>query len=222
MEEDSRLVMRIPISASLRPTIANLKKELSEHPALSLVSEGTELSYLSKRGADGEFYLFRFGREYIVAERYSRLSPIYSLRESLLSLMGIISFLGDSYEVRLGSIFPYLIHALASQDLAVPGPKMDSRLPEKKSDIILAKRIIGLHSELAEAKSEVSKRDSTACSLLAHLAVHDSSSGRIEMSEFARRYGASERLLKGMEANLSSMGYRLIRHEADKASVVRS
>ncbi|MDE1828425.1 MAG: hypothetical protein KGH65_04665 [Candidatus Micrarchaeota archaeon] len=207
--------MKIPLRAELRGSIAELAETLAGYPNLHLYSKGTELKYAIDCGAN--FYLFTFGRSHIIGEVYSADSPLYHLRDALLRMLSVIAYLGDFYAVCIESIFPYLIAALRERQTEFQTPKAQGRLG---SDLILAKRIVGLTTLLDEQKRRNELLDQHGARLLFHLILSESAKGPFSKQSISKRYDADEVSINRALALAPSLGYRIIQQDLQRLRLV--
>ncbi|MDE1869796.1 MAG: hypothetical protein KGH71_02300 [Candidatus Micrarchaeota archaeon] len=201
------VTMSIPLSAKLTLPLSKLALLLKEYPLLEQVKSGSELVYSTKSG--GTTHAFHFGKTYIIQRVYCESSPVYSMRESLLRLIAIASFLQGAYEVRPESLFPYLIAELSKPELASftrnPPPSRTGN-PE----VILAKRIMGLISEVERISQENSHLRSARIRLLSYLLLGESEKGIVIAKEFCEKYSLEVSEISTIEKNLSGFGFRLL------------
>ncbi|MDE1846163.1 MAG: hypothetical protein KGH53_02695 [Candidatus Micrarchaeota archaeon] len=212
------LFMSLPLQATLKVPTSKLVSLLKNYPLLKPLSYGTQPSYLAK--TECADFVFEFGPKSIVEKIYSPLSPVYSMRQALLRLLSIISFLGDSYEVKPQSILPYLISELSRPEMnsilkSAPAPRNGN--PE----ILLSKRIIELLSSLENSVSKNKRLNSRASSLIAHLLLRESEKGEIVLKDFFEKYSVDQSLLDGASKELFALGFRPVMQNGKRLLLVR-
>lgn len=208
--------MKIPLRAKLNCSLTKLIATLSNYPNLHLFSKGTELRYAIDCGSN--FYLFRFGPDYIIEEVYSGDSPIYHLTEALIRMMSVVAYLGDSYSVRVESIFPYLISALAGKQIESGLPKPQAK---SGSDLILAKRIMQIKSSFEKLQSENALLRKETARLLFHLILAESAKGPFNSQAVSKKYSVDGLAIKNALGISGSLGYRVVSQNPESLILVR-
>ena len=201
------VMMCIPLSAKLNLPLSELASLLKNYPLLEQVQTGSELVYLAKSG--GVSHTFHFGKTYILHKINSANSPIYSMRESLLRLLGMVTFLQEAYEVKPESIFPYLIAELSKPELNLLAKNL-GQSRNGNPEIILSKRIIELLLQLGKISKENSELGSTRLRLLSYLLLKESERGSVLIKEFCEKYSLEVSELSSVEKTLSGLGFRLL------------
>lgn len=201
------VLMCIPLSARLNVPLSQVASLLKNYPFLEQLKSGSELVYMTRSGA--VTHTFHFGKTHILHKVHSENSPVYSIRESLLRLLGIISFLQDAYEVRPESLFPYLIAELSKPELT----SIAKNVPESRNgnpEIILSKRIIELLLQVEKISRENSRLSSSRLRLISYLLLKESEGGSILAREFCEKYSLESSELSLVEKILSGFGFRLL------------
>jgi len=207
--------MKLPLRAELSGRLADLAEALDGYPNLHPYSKGTELKYAIDCGTN--FYLFTFGKSHIVEEVYSIDSPVYHLRDALLRMLSVIAYLGDLYAVRIESIFPYLIAALRERQMEIQVPKAKGKIG---SDLILAKRIIGLANLSEQQKKHNDFLENQLARLLFHLILNDSTNGSFSKQSISKKYNVDERSINRALELAPSFGYRIVQQDPQRLSLV--
>ncbi len=152
MKDENYLFSRICIDADLRTGVGHVKKLLSNYPSMHLIKEGTLLSYSIKNDG-GPFFTVDFEHSRISITVHSKETPSFYLQETVLRLLSILQIVSENYEVKIRSLYPYLIMVLAAQQLRVTQSKKPIAaicMP----DIVLSKRLIALLNENTRINAE--------------------------------------------------------------------
>lgn len=151
------LFSKLQVDARLMTRVASVKKEMGAYPALNLVREGTSLFYeIRCDEKDDHFYSLELGKASVSLTIYSRQNPTFFMQEATLRLLGILQILSGSYEVKIGSLYPYLILALADQQLTRLA-REEIRKEDTEPELILARKIISLMKENVILKEDYRK-----------------------------------------------------------------
>ena len=212
-------MMCIPIAARLNVPLSELKAALKSYPFLEQLSCGSELVYLTV--GNGTTHIFHFGREHILQKVYSTSSPVYSMRESLLRLLGMVSFLGDAYSLSPQSLFPYLLHELSKPELAQL-PKSTAQDRNGNPELILSKRIVQLLAELEGVSREKLDLSSKNLRLIVHLLIKESERGSVIIKEFCGRYEFPQSKISLIEKELGHLGIRMLLLHEGRINLVKS
>ena len=203
------LCMRIPLRAKLKSTLKSLKSDLRPHPNMVLVSEGSELVYLAKIGGT-DYCLFKFGTSYLVEEIYSKLSPVYIMRESILRFLGILAFVDENYDIEFRDIFPYLAAELSNPIPQNIVPKITVQSNYRVAELLLARRVTQLQSQLDQSNSKIQQLEAQKSIFLSHLLLKEAEIGETGMDKFLKKYGVNVSNLNDLDPYLFKLGYRTI------------
>ncbi|MGI0141980.1 MAG: hypothetical protein ACREBF_05040 [Candidatus Micrarchaeales archaeon] len=214
--ENTAIIMRIPVRAELRSSFKKLRVLLTNYPGMRLVADGSELAYRIDEAA--HFSILKFGNDYIIEEIHANSSPVYLFRVALLRLLSIIAIVDGIYSVRIESLFPYLVTELASNHFQKESPRKPST---SQSDIILAKRITELLCEIERLEVDNKDLQEQRSSLASQLLVRELIEAPASLDELSKRYRISKTELVNAIQLSYRMGYRTIRHAANKISMVK-
>ena len=214
------LFSRIGINATLTSNLAKVRERLKQYPNMKLERDGSYLLYLMQSDAvHDHFFSFEFGKESMAITTYSKSTPVRFLQETVLRLLGMMQALSECYEIKLESLYPYLIMTVAGQrlDFVTPGEGGENVvLP----DIVLSKRLIALMRENINLRDE---RDRTAKNFkrvvlkaVVSSSVHDHS-----IESIAARLGIDNKDVSSALDSAESAGYRVVITGRDTFDLVR-
>ncbi len=219
------LFSRIPIRAVLNTSLSKLKNKLSYYPALEIISDGSCPRYAAKREANDEkWHVFEFSKKHIAIETYSKISPFYSMDESLLKLLSISSFLSQEYSFDIASLFPYIIAALINGRGKVQKITATNRTGVAAcsgADLILAKRINELHGEVEQLRAENGKMESVVDKLTFEIMLSEGISKECSIKALEGKYGINRKCIDEAIGLLKSNGYGLVYSSKDTFMVVK-
>lgn len=219
-ENGSLLFSRIELSAELRSRISRVKKELQAYSGLHLIREGTVLVYEIMPDDDEHYYTAEFGANSIALSIHARKTPVLFLHEALLRLVALLQLTSDCYEVRLRSLYPYLVLALAGGQLSsLQSNKKESQ--ERQGNIVLSRKLLSLISESKDLK----KNNTELASRLRKTIVKSiiiSGRERISTREFAAELGIAEKEVTDALSFAEDVGYRVVRYGNDIFGLVKS
>lgn len=214
------LLSRIEVSARLLTRMSCVKKTLALYPNLKPVRSGTCMEYLLNDGeVKDHFYLIRIDHTSATIAIYSKTTPLYFIQEAVLRFLGIIQAIGRDYEVRLSSLYPYLILALASQPMR--RILLDEPPAQKEnSDILLARRLIQLMKENRRLRELHNVELARSRKLLQNLIVIEGSGGA-GIGEIIKYTGLSKGEILNILPSLHEIGYKAICINSDKFDLVK-
>ncbi len=159
------LMSRLRLEGKLHNT-GRLEQLLELYPMLHCVGYGNELRYfIDEPDISSRFYIAEFCDKGIAIEIYSKSTPLMFLREGMLRMLSLASFVGTVYEFDIKSIFPYLIDILAKDKLEYYfKPTMHSE--SRGSEIVLSRRILNLLKENYTLKNNVASTEKTTTNLI--------------------------------------------------------
>ncbi|MEM3280067.1 MAG: hypothetical protein QXR29_02255 [Candidatus Micrarchaeaceae archaeon] len=221
---ETYLNSRIIIAATLKGPIGSLAESLAYYPGLEQLSRGGTLKYElgAGRGSDS-FYRFEFARGYVALEIYSKHSPVYLMREALLRLLSMMAFTKGFYSFDVSSLFPYLVAALAGNQIGEEMRVCSTGNGERDGDanIVLSKRIIALRNENSELKSDYSALANETELLIARVIVAESAFTN-SLERISEKYAIPiERLRKALD-RIAALGYRVTRANGNLFELVKT
>ena len=206
---DEFLCMRIPLRAKLKSNLNSLKSYLYPYPNLVLVSEGAELVYLAKIGGT-DYCLFKFGASYLVEEVYSKASPVYLMRESILRFIGILAFIDEKYDVEFRGLFPYLASELSNPIPKTIVNKITAQSNYRVTELLLARRVTHLQGQLDQSNSKIQQLKEQNSLFLSHLLIKEAELGDTGVDQFLKKYSVGVSDLNYLGPYLSKLGYRAL------------
>ncbi len=218
------LLSRIQIRTSLNVGMSKVKKKLDCYPAIVKISDGSSPRYAIRIEENPETrHIFEFNAKYITLETYSKISPLYSLSNSLLKLLAVSAFLSPEYSFYIESLFQYIVVALLNID-SKPLPT----IPEKKESVgasraylILAKRINKLREEVIALKAENERIASLTDKLVSEIILFEAGTGSVSAEMLEKKYGISHAHVESAVRLLKSNRYLVTYRSKDVFSVVR-
>ncbi len=201
------LFSRIEVNAELHCGFSALKRELQAYSGMHLVREGTILFYEIESDDDEHYYNAEFGMNKIALCIYARKTPMLFIREALLKLVALLQLTSGCYEVRLGSLYPYLVLALMGEQLISLQPNA-VRQDSHAESVVLARKIVRLISENRDiGKSNTELASKLRKTILKTAAL--SGRGRINSRDFASELGIEEKDVIDALASAGDAGYKV-------------
>jgi hypothetical protein len=214
------LLSRIEVSARLLTRMASVRRTLALYPNLKPVRSGTCLEYVLDDGeARDHFYLVRIESTFATLAIYSKTTPLYFIQEAVLRFLNIIQVIGRDYEVRLPSLYPYLILALSGQQTRRILLE-ETSVQKENPDILLARRLIQLMKENKRLGEIHTAELGRSRRLLQTLVVIEGSGGA-GIEEITKNTGLSKAEILGILPSLHEIGYKAISITSDKFNLVR-
>ncbi len=215
----SYLAMRVPLSGRLNSKAA-LRKILLLYPALEQVSDGTDLRYVIKSETPNNyFHMAEFSNVGIAVETYSESSPLLLMRETLIRLLSLASFVKPCYEFRIESIFPYLIETLTRQNFEQYPINAAPERPGSMPEVVLSRRILSLKDELEKLKASNSANSGNVKRLAAAL-IATKYASRSSITQVATELGLEKLVIKQVLEKCDTQGMNVIWHSGDLFSLV--
>ena len=208
------------VDATLATGMAEVKRRLECHPGLSMVGNGSRVRYhVAGDNEKDHFYVVELGAGYMAIETYAKSSPVYFMQEALLRLVAISSLLRDDYTMQLQSLFPYLVGVLAGRALGDMAQKLDDGVRWRDTDILLAKKIIGLTKENACLRERGAKLEALSGKLLVSMMIakysHD-----VTVDAIASESGIDAKEVAAALASMPAHGYRVVYSGEKRFSLV--
>jgi hypothetical protein len=214
------LLSRMEVSARLLTRMASVKRTLALYPNLKPLRSGTCLEYLLDDGeARDHFYLIRIDNTSATLAIYSKTTPLYLIQEAVLRFLSIIQTIGRDYEVCLSSLYPYLILALASQQMRRTLLE-EPPAQRENSDILLARRLIQLMKDNKRLREVYGAELGKSRKLLQTLVVLEGEGGA-GIGEITKSIGLSREEIAGILPSLHEIGYKAISINSDRFNLVK-
>ncbi len=214
------LFSRICVDAGLKSKTSKVKDALEAYHGMQLIEEGTSLKYLLKGSeADDHFYGLELARDLIAITIYSKQTPSSFMQEAMLRLLGIVQTLSDDYEVKVSSLYPYLIMTIAAQQLNAIA-HVERKADNTLADLILSKRLITLMRENEHNRDKLTKNLEKFRRVVLKAASLYSASG-MDVEEIAAELGISNKEVIDSLDMAGSFGQRIVRAGKDIFSVVK-
>ena len=214
------LFSRIQVDATLHSGIAQIKRVLDSHPGIDLIREGTSLFYTIRfNEGDDHFYSLELDKKCITLTVYSKQTPAFFIQEAMLRMLSFLQILSEIYEVKIESLYPYLIMTIAQQQIVMlehVEKQNDGILP----DTILSKRIIGLLRENFDMKEKYNKMFASFRKILLRTVIL-SSRGSVTVEEIATELGVEEKEVFTALAGAKEAGYRVVHTGKDTFNLVK-
>lgn len=215
------LSSRITVNARVVTSIRKVRASLGAYPGLIEVGYGSGIKYLidCEREA-GKFYLLSLSRSAIVFEVFSKVSPLYLMRESLLRLLSISAMLSEDYEFDMRSLFPYLIEVLACQELKGICEVRSGADANCGGDIILARRITQLLKERRAFSSALDAASSKLARITALFIICRYGHAG-DVNEIARDCGLTDEEVERALGGMHEIGYKRLPSRSGRFTLVR-
>ncbi|MGA3020875.1 MAG: hypothetical protein ABSD68_02920 [Candidatus Micrarchaeales archaeon] len=220
-KERGYLTSRIQISAELAGRMSSLKGCLDAYPGLKLIGEGTSLLYkLAEEETSDRFYFIELGKRHITLTIRSKQTPVMFMQEAMLRLLAVAQITSKHYRLDISSLYPYLIIAIASQQIrSLIGVGREAK--EDDSDLILSKRLISVMKENATVR-EGSERLAIRFRKLAQRAIVLSSTGNTSIADLEGNLCLSRDEITEALSDIRHIGYNSVYLGKDRFSLVRT
>lgn len=219
--ETGYLMSRIDVAAELSGKMSGLKSCLEAYPGLKLESEGTSLLYeLEDDGVGDRFYSVECGKSHIALTIFSKQTPVLFMQEAMLRLLAVAQITSKHYRIDLSSLYPYLVIAMASQQI---GRIMSGNEAAKEddSDLILSKRLISLMKQNS-ALMESAEIFTARFRKLTQKAITLSSTGNTSMEDLERDLCLSKGEISEALSGMRQAGYSPVYLGKDRFSLVKA
>ncbi len=204
------LVSRIPVRAVASTGMGSVAERLRLYPSLTQLGRGTSLRYMLRTEQSDHFYIIALEKHEILLEIYAKETPLYLFGDAMLKLLSLFGVLEGLYTFDIAGLFPYMVWVLGRQQLAEHPMQEAERRHDISSDLVLARRILGLAKERQEADARAERWHLRAIHILAKLMVYEHSCG-FSIEDIAKEHGIAQHdVLDAIEA-MSSIGYRAVR-----------
>ncbi len=213
------LMSRIEIGGTLITRFQDLKNDLEANRSMTLLKEGTSLLYtIEEKDADNHFYSIEFLKDRMALIIYSKQTPVTFMSEALLRLLSIAQLTSEHYELKLSSLYPYLIVLLAGHQMGNLSERIDDHVQQDGSDLILARRIIGLLNENNKLKEDSAILSHKFERVLLKCIVF-SSTGRNNTEEIANTIGIDESEVCKAMPDLYKIGHKAVYLDRKRFSI---
>ncbi len=214
------LMSRLRLKGRLRNK-KELQRLLDIYPSLQPLSYGSSLRYIiNEPDMNARFYIAEFSGTEMAIEIYSASSPLVFLKEGVVRLLSLASFVDPLYEFDIRSAFPYLIEVLMRQKTEHYGALANEK-EVYGHDIILSKRIMSLQKEntmLRESEYAAQR----ALIQVAAVLLKTRYRGRCRISNVAGETGLGEKAVREAIMYACSSGCKVIWHGKEEFSLVNT
>ncbi len=212
----SYLSSTIPIKCKLLTSQSALKSTISNYPSCKPLNTKKWPTYLIKENNSEPFYILELRNDKILFTTYSTISPLYSLKDSLLRILSLASVFSDDYVMYIDTILPYMLNFMLKEDYKSYPHYNYSKEPE----LILSRRIIHLISENKTLKNTVSSLNNNLIkSTSALIMAKYSSDSNIKQIEAAT--GLSSQYVSDILIMIQQNGNRLVYNKKGNFDIVR-
>ncbi len=221
--KENYLFSKITIQGKAHSSLEDIKLLLLDHPGLSLMYSKDILRYsINESGFKQHYFILEISKTNISIITYSMQSPILFLKEAILRLLLILSFIKSSYSIELSELYPFILNILSKEAFEVDELNNQNRYKNTyNEDIILSKRIIQLLRENKELKNEISISKSTILRLVT-MNLQLKYSGRINLKIASKDLGIEEELLLNILEKAKSLGYAIIWNNKHEFTMVKT
>lgn len=210
--------MQIPLRIRLSAPLAKIKDEIANYPNFRPLRCGTVLKYNLLGQNDEVIYNVEISRDSLVLEILSRYSPLYGLRSSLNIVLGMCTILKDYISVDFDSIMPYMAYELNREQIAKY--EVPNNRNQVHSYLVLAKRINNLLSKNNELGASLEKLEIEISRLVSYVLIFESLHRTVSFAEIAGRYKIDMQRLGEVSGKLPEYGYRMMKINKEKFTVV--
>ncbi len=210
----------ISVELTSHPDISAVRDRLGFYPQLRLERSGTALLYTIDQDRGGDhFYTLEVTGSRISLTIYSARTPVFFIQEAVLRMLGMVQTLSGICEIRLESLYPYLIAALTQQEIYSMLPKQETRA-SLSSDIVLSRRLIRLMNENSEMRDERKKLDESFNRAIIRWAALEAYR-KCTVADIASRFGIEEKRVIDALDGAEREGYRVAHSGRDTFTLVR-
>lgn len=207
----------IPLKGTMITNSISIKSRLSNYPNFKLLDHSKWPSYMIQIENSDIFYIIELKSDKILFSLYSKVSPLYSLKDMLLRLFSIASILSDDYSIQTNSIFPYLINVLSKQEIIKDTAKYNyNRDPE----LILSRRVICLLSDNKNLKNTANKLEHELLKVTSDLILNKYSTNT-NLKQISSETGLNQQYISSILKLLQQKSNRLIYNKNGNFDIVR-
>ena len=203
-EYETKTSASIYVEAKLIGDLPSLKRLLASMPNARTVSCGTRIRCIIEKEKGPGAVLLELDRNCIVYNYVTDHDSVYAANTNLVALLSILAYLGGMYEVRLPSLYGYLVSALNVSHIGAPEPdehKTDCRLSElAESNVVLADSIRRFAEENLALKADVEVYRKLLSRILQRLSKHALS--EVAVRELLQELGVEAELFENAAALL--------------------
>ncbi len=156
-EHDIQTTSSIYVEAKLVGDFASLKRLLDGLPKARVMSCGTRIRCIIENSSGTA--LLELDRNGIIYSYTTDHDSVHSSNANLVVMLSILAYLGGVYEVRLPSLYGYLVGAINAARIGVQEPaehRSDCRLKElAESNVVLADSIRRISGENGVLKANI-------------------------------------------------------------------
>lgn len=187
------------------------------YPNAKLLHSGSKNCYLIHANSQDVFYTIELCDKSINFTTYSTISPLYSIKESLLRLLAIAALLSEDYSIEIEGLFPYLIHVLSKSEPSAREIHGDNVL---NPQVVLSKRIVELLSINQKLKSDAESLSKTVASATSQL-ILSKYSFNSNPKQISSETGIDPAHITSAISSLKQSGNRLIYNKNGNFDIVR-
>jgi hypothetical protein len=206
----------ISITADLLSDMSKARAKLLCYPNI-MALPGNKTEFVIKNNDSPEFYKVELKETKILFTTFSNISPLYSMKDSLLKMISIMEILSEDFTFYFDSIAPYFTNALKNHDLKVSS---STRKSGNQTEVILSKRVISLIKSNGSLLEEVKRVNDMLISVSSELILTRCTSGS-NIKAFERETGLSSTQISDVFDLLQVKGYKIIFSKRDEFSVVK-
>ncbi len=200
----------IIVRAEAKCRLSTIEKAMEGYPSARAIRRGTSLLYSIEEDSD-RCYEIELSQSYMRLGIFSESSPLYFMKDAMLKLLSICSFLQGKYSVDISSIFPYLIELLADGQIGhYREVSAGIQYPQSDSYIVLAKRINFLRAEKSALEAKLKSATAEADNLLEGILVSEAVKAPSSIDALSEKYKVSARSFSLALENLKKKGWKVI------------
>ena len=223
-KKENYIFSKVSIAGRPLSSLEEIKLSFSDHPGLSLMYSGESLRYSIKtQGFTDRYFILEICKENIYIIIYSATSPIFFLKEAVIKLLLILSFIKPNYSIELSDFYPFIMEILSKDTFNTAEFK---KLTENTKitygeDVVLSRRIIALLNENKKLNNEILFLRSTSLRLMTS-AILLKYSGKINFRIASKDLGMEEATFRKLLEETKSLGFTTLWHNKSEFTLVKT
>lgn len=223
-KKESYIFSKVSISGRALSSLEEIKISLLDHPGVSLMYSGEILRYSIKtQDFTDRYFILEISKSNISITIYSATSPVFFLKEAILKLLLILSFIKAYYSIELSEFYPFIMEILSKDTFSTTEFKklVENTKATYGDDVVLSRRIITLLNENKKLSNEIlflrsiSLRLMTSALLLKY-------SGKINFKSASKDFGIDEVIFKKLLEETKSLGFTTLWHNKSEFTLVKT
>ena len=223
-KKESYIFSKVSISGRTLSGLEEIKILLSDHPGVSLIYSGEFLRYSIKtQNTTDHYFILEIYNSNISIAIYSMVSPVFFLKEAIIKLLLILSFIKTYYSIELSELYPFIMEILSKDTF---GTAEFKKLAENSKttygeDVVLSRRIITLLNENKKLSNEILFLQLTSVRLMTSVLLLKYS-GKINFRSASKDLGIDEAMFKNLLEETKSLGFTALWHNKSEFTLVKT